>query len=49
MTRSRRTRPKVTRDDARVDWTLSAAEVGRTIRAYDPKPGAFYDASAAPM
>ncbi len=33
--------PKVTRDDARVDWTLSAAEVGRTIRAYDPKPGAF--------
>ena len=33
--------PKVTREDARVDWTLSAAEVSRIIRAYDPKPGAF--------
>jgi methionyl-tRNA formyltransferase len=32
---------KVTRDDARVDWNLSADEVSRTIRAYDPKPGAF--------
>jgi methionyl-tRNA formyltransferase len=33
--------PKVTRDDSRVDWNLSAGEVARTIRAYDPKPGAF--------
>jgi methionyl-tRNA formyltransferase len=33
--------PKVTRDDARVDWNLSAGEVARTIRAYDPRPGAF--------
>jgi methionyl-tRNA formyltransferase len=33
--------PKVTRDDARVDWTLSIDEVGRMVRAYDPKPGAF--------
>lgn len=33
--------PKVTRDDARVDWTLSIDEVGRIVRAYDPKPGAF--------
>jgi methionyl-tRNA formyltransferase len=32
---------KVTRDDARVDWNLSADEVSRIIRAYDPKPGAF--------
>ena len=32
---------KVTRDDARVDWNLSADEAGRIIRAYDPKPGAF--------
>jgi methionyl-tRNA formyltransferase len=32
---------KVTRDDARVDWTQSVDEVCRTIRAYDPKPGAF--------
>jgi methionyl-tRNA formyltransferase len=33
--------PKITRDDARIDWALSAVEVSRTIRAYDPKPGAF--------
>lgn len=32
---------KVGREDARVDWSLGAAEVSRTIRAYDPKPGAF--------
>jgi methionyl-tRNA formyltransferase len=33
--------PKITRDDARIDWQLEAAEVSRVIRAYDPKPGAF--------
>jgi methionyl-tRNA formyltransferase len=33
--------PKVTRDDSRLDWTLPAGEVARTVRAYDPKPGAF--------
>jgi methionyl-tRNA formyltransferase len=33
--------PKVTRDDARVDWHLDATDVARVIRAYDPKPGAF--------
>lgn len=33
--------PKVTRADAQVDWKLSAGDVARTIRAYDPKPGAF--------
>ncbi len=33
--------PKVTRDDAKIDWSLDATEVSRTIRAYDPKPGAF--------
>ena len=32
---------KVTRDDARIDWHLDASDVSRTIRAYDPKPGAF--------
>ena len=32
---------KITRDDARVDWTASADEVERAIRAYDPKPGAW--------
>ncbi len=31
----------ITRDDARVDWTTSAARVSQVIRAYDPRPGAF--------
>jgi methionyl-tRNA formyltransferase len=33
--------PKVDRAATRVDWAASAADVARTIRAYDPKPGAF--------
>jgi methionyl-tRNA formyltransferase len=33
--------PKVTRDDARIEWSAPAIEVARAIRAYDPKPGAF--------
>lgn len=33
--------PKVTRDMARIDWTQSAVEIARLIRAYDPKPGAW--------
>jgi methionyl-tRNA formyltransferase len=32
---------KLTRESARVDWTRTAHEVGRHIRAYDPKPGAW--------
>ena len=32
---------KVTRNDARIDWSLSPIEVSRTVRAYDPKPGAY--------
>lgn len=32
---------KVTRESARIDWTNSALEISRLIRAYDPKPGAF--------
>jgi methionyl-tRNA formyltransferase len=33
--------PKVDRTMTRVDWTADARVVARTIRAYDPKPGAF--------
>jgi methionyl-tRNA formyltransferase len=33
--------PKVTRAMARVDWRADAATVGRVIRAYDPRPGAW--------
>jgi methionyl-tRNA formyltransferase len=32
---------KLSRESARVDWTRTAHEVGRHIRAYDPKPGAW--------
>jgi methionyl-tRNA formyltransferase len=32
---------KLTRESALVDWSRSAHEVGRHIRAYDPKPGAW--------
>lgn len=33
--------PKVDRDVTRVDWSRDALEVARSIRAYDPRPGAF--------
>jgi methionyl-tRNA formyltransferase len=33
--------PKITREMARIDWSAAAETVARTIRAYDPKPGAF--------
>jgi methionyl-tRNA formyltransferase len=32
---------KVSRENARIDWTRPAIEVSRTIRAYDPVPGAY--------
>ena len=33
--------PKILREMARVDWNASADAIGRHVRAYDPKPGAF--------
>ncbi len=33
--------PKILREMARVDWNESADAIGRHVRAYDPKPGAF--------
>jgi methionyl-tRNA formyltransferase len=33
--------PKVDRNVARVDWSRDALAVARSIRAYDPRPGAF--------
>jgi methionyl-tRNA formyltransferase len=32
---------KVRRDEAAIDWTSSATELDRQIRAFDPAPGAF--------
>ncbi|MGH7605193.1 MAG: methionyl-tRNA formyltransferase [Gemmatimonadaceae bacterium] len=33
--------PKVNRESSRIDWTRSALEISRLIRASDPSPGAF--------
>ena len=33
--------PKLTRDDGRIDWSRSAAEIDRQVRALDPWPGTF--------
>jgi methionyl-tRNA formyltransferase len=33
--------PKVDRSVTRIDWSSDAASVARSIRAYDPRPGAF--------
>ena len=33
--------PKIEREDARIDWSRAASDVGCVVRAFDPKPGAF--------
>ena len=38
---------KIDRTSAQVDWTRSAIEISRLIRAYDPKPGAFTSLNGA--
>lgn len=40
---------KIEREAARVDWTRSAVQVCRAIRAYDPKPGAHTTHRGEPM
>src|SRR5215510_3284363 len=37
---------KLDRASTRIDWTADAAHVARTIRAYDPRPGAFAKAKS---
>jgi methionyl-tRNA formyltransferase len=32
---------KLTRDEARLDWSRPSAELARAVRAYNPAPGAF--------
>ena len=33
--------PKLTRADARIDWTMAAVAIERRVRAFDPWPGTF--------
>ena len=40
---------KIERESARIDWTQPAVAVCRSIRAYDPKPGAFTMHRGAPL
>ena len=40
---------KIDRESARLDWTQPAVAVCRSIRAYDPKPGAFTMHRGAPL
>jgi methionyl-tRNA formyltransferase len=35
--------PKVMKDEARIDWMLSAVQVERMVRAFAPVPGAWFD------
>jgi len=34
--------PKIAKQDALLDWSLSAAECHRRVRAYNPAPGAYF-------
>jgi len=33
--------PMLTKEDGRIDWSQSATEIARQVRAYDPWPGTF--------
>ncbi|HEY2804439.1 MAG TPA: methionyl-tRNA formyltransferase [Gemmatimonadales bacterium] len=41
--------PKLTRAEERIDWTQSAAQVSRKIRAFDPRPGAWTEIRGKPV
>ncbi len=38
---------KIDKAEARIDWSQPAAQIERTVRAFDPAPGAFFDAGGA--
>jgi methionyl-tRNA formyltransferase len=37
--------PKVMKDEARIDWYLSAVQIERMVRAFAPAPGAWFEAN----
>ena len=36
--------PKISKEETRIDWTMSGAEVFNRIRAFSPYPGAWFEA-----
>ena len=34
---------KISKDEARLDWNLSAVQIERTVRAFNPMPGAWFE------
>ena len=40
---------KIARDEARLDWSRSAVELERAVRAYNPVPGAFTTLAGQPL
>ena len=40
---------KIFRDDARINWDVSAEEIQRQIRAFNPIPGAWFDLAGEPI
>ncbi len=41
--------PKIQREMARVDWSQSAMQISRVMRAFDPRPGAFTTAGGVEL
>lgn len=37
------TATKITKDEARIDWNLSAVQIERMVRAFNPAPGAWFE------
>lgn len=40
---------KISRDEARLDWSRPAVELERAVRAYDPAPGAYTTLAGQPL
>ncbi len=40
---------KISRADARIDWTREAEAIDRQVRAFDPSPGAFTALDGVPL
>jgi methionyl-tRNA formyltransferase len=40
---------KITKAEARIEWTRSAADIDRAVRAYNPVPGAYTSWQGQPL